>query len=230
MAGLQEALEADRSGYLRAERPALAQGLPPERDVQPGFNPMLRCPLPPVSATSDSLRQFYRGGQVPQSRLLPSPSSPTQNGGGTVVTNTTVVTTSTATSSASTIAATQVSLTTPALNPNIQFAGSVLVSRSFQLISLTASGACRIQVYGSAVNQTADLARALDVPPAAGTMPDLITDLALDSSPYQWRFQNRVGTNTESPQKTIAYITVTNLDQFMTQPITVTISYVPLEA
>jgi hypothetical protein len=37
----------------------------------PDIDPFLRCPLPPVQATPDSLRQFYRGGQIPQRRILP---------------------------------------------------------------------------------------------------------------------------------------------------------------
>jgi hypothetical protein len=36
----------------------------------PGPNPFLRCPLPPVVVTPDSLRQFYRDGMIPQSRII----------------------------------------------------------------------------------------------------------------------------------------------------------------
>ena len=32
-----------------------------------------RCMLPPIIAAPDSIRQFYRGGAVPQSRFLPLP-------------------------------------------------------------------------------------------------------------------------------------------------------------
>ena len=35
---------------------------------------MMRCSLPPIMASTDSVRQFYRGGAIPQSRLLPLPS------------------------------------------------------------------------------------------------------------------------------------------------------------
>ena len=37
-------------------------------------NSTLRCSLPPIIAAPDNMRQFYRGGAIPQSRLLPLPS------------------------------------------------------------------------------------------------------------------------------------------------------------
>jgi len=39
--------------------------------LQPGLSPFMRCPLPPVGGVSpDALRQWYRGGVMPQKRLL----------------------------------------------------------------------------------------------------------------------------------------------------------------
>lgn len=35
-----------------------------------GLNPMLRCPLPFVNSSTDSLNQFYRNS-IPQYRILP---------------------------------------------------------------------------------------------------------------------------------------------------------------
>jgi hypothetical protein len=36
-------------------------------------NNTLRCSLPPIIAAPDNMRQFYRGGSIPQSRYLPIP-------------------------------------------------------------------------------------------------------------------------------------------------------------
>jgi hypothetical protein len=77
--------------------------------------------------------------------------------------------------------------------------------------------------------QLQDAARGLDVPPPAGTLQSLITDVALDTYPYQWNFQNRTGANTEEPQNAFTYVTITNLDA-TSDVITLTIQYVPLEA
>jgi len=43
-------------------------------NTQPGSNPVLRCPLPQITSSPDSLRQFYVGGFIPQTRLIPANS------------------------------------------------------------------------------------------------------------------------------------------------------------
>jgi hypothetical protein len=231
MATLKESLAADLTGYTPVQvEPTLAKYHPPmEPDLQPKFNPMLRCPLPPVSVTPDSLRQFYLGGVVPQMRVFTPPNS-LPGSGGTVIQNTTIQTTTSGSSSSSTssIASKQASITTSVLNPNDVFSGSLLVSKSFQLLQVTASSTCRIQLYGTAMAQSIDLGRALDAAPAAGVFQNIISDVALDTAPYQWPYQNRIGANGDSPQTSLVYISITNLD-IVSDVITVTISYVPLE-
>lgn len=37
----------------------------------PGMTAALRCTLPALYAATDNLRQFYRGGALPQNRVLP---------------------------------------------------------------------------------------------------------------------------------------------------------------
>lgn len=44
------------------------------QNSQPGPNAVLRCPLPQITSSPDSLRQFYNGGYVPQTRLIPANS------------------------------------------------------------------------------------------------------------------------------------------------------------
>jgi hypothetical protein len=191
---------------------------------------MIRCPLPPIAANPDSLRQFYRGGQTPQMRLLPPPALTTGTGGGTVIQNTTVVTSSSSSSSSSSaIVAVPTSITTAVLNPGQQFAGALTLSRSFQLLALTSNVAARVRLYGTASAQTQDSGRALDVAPSPGTTQNLITDVALDTAPFQWTFQNRIGANGDSPQKQTVYLTVTNLSG-SSVAITLSLIYVPLEA
>lgn len=41
--------------------------------LEPGYNTTLRCQLPPITAATDNLRQFYSGGKTPQYRVLPVP-------------------------------------------------------------------------------------------------------------------------------------------------------------
>jgi hypothetical protein len=232
MATLKESLATDLSRYEPVDL-ANSVGLPPLREGQPTKNPFLRCPMPPVAVTPDSLRQYYIGGQVPQFRIL-TPSNSTNganSGGGTTIVN---ASTSTGAAAGTTptptgIVATNVSLTTAILNPNQLFLGSVLSSKSFQLLGATASSPCRIEVYGTQVDQLLDVSRSLDIAPFPGTQQNLITDLALDSIPYKWAWQNRVGANTESPQNGVMYLTITNLSG-ISIAITVSLIYVPLEA
>jgi hypothetical protein len=53
-------------------------------------NPIIRCPLPPINAGPDTLRQFNDGNtDIPRRRVLPLPV--TNSMGGTIVNNTTVI-------------------------------------------------------------------------------------------------------------------------------------------
>jgi hypothetical protein len=113
--------------------------------------------------------------------------------------------------------------------PGAQFVGTIKMSKSFQLLSVTANGAARIRLYGTAAAQNADLARGLDVAVPAETTQGIITDVALDMAPYRWAWQDRVGANADLPQTTTVYITITNLGS-ATAATSVTIMYVPIES
>jgi hypothetical protein len=102
-------------------------------------------------------------------------------------------------------------------------------SRSFQLLVLAVNSAARVRIYGTAAAQSGDLGRGLDIPPAAGTAQNIICDVVLDTAPFTWPFQDRVGANADTPQTTNIYVTVTNLDT-NSDAITVTFQYVPLQA
>lgn len=230
MSTLTEAINASRTGLVPIDRPALnGNNIRLGNDLQPGLNPMTRCPLPPISASPDSLRTFYSGGVIPQHRVIP-PSLPAQvGGGGSVIENVTTESSGSGSTVVVPIKAIQASITTPTLNPNGVFTGVLTISRSFQLLQITASSPARIELYGTATAQNTDLGRALDVPPGAGTFQNIISDVALDTPTYQWPYQNRIGANGDSPQQPLLYITVTNLD-VTSDAITVTLLYVPLES
>lgn len=199
------------------------------KTFEPTVNPVIRCPLPPVSATPDSLRQFYIGGQIPQARLLISDDSDdTKTTTSTTVKTTNNVTVSTGNATQSTISAKQASIKTGVLNENGQFVTALNISKSFQLLFASSSNPCRIRIYGTALAQNNDLARDLNTSPIPGITQNIITDMILDNAPYQWYFQNRVGNNSDSPQKSLIYVTISNIVNSSTA-ITVTIGYVPLE-
>lgn len=232
MPTINEATGVDMSGYT----PASSSGLPassPSNEMQPGFNTMIRCPLPPIfQATPDSLRQFYIDGKVPQNRILSPATIVTNNGGsGTTVENATIFEggTGSFTPSNPTVAR-NASVTTGVLGPNASFVTSLTaISRSFQLLNVTSTMAARVTLYGTAQAQTNDLSRGIDQPPAAGSTQGVITDVILDTAPYSWNFQNRIGCNGDIPQQPEVYITITNLSAAAV-PLSVTLQFVSLEA
>jgi hypothetical protein len=205
---------------------------------EPGNTSMIRCPLPPIfSSNPDSLRQFDAKGQIPQNRIL----SPALDGDNSTFSGTInefvssgVVSGGGGSSSGGggstvPVTAAQQSITTSILNPGQVFTGTVPLSRSFQMLTITSNMAVRVQGYGTRIAQTLDLSRAIDVGPAPGTTQNLIFDIVLDTTPFQWSFQNVVGANGDTPQMGQMYVTVTNVGQASAQA-TVTFLYVPLES
>jgi hypothetical protein len=232
MATVAEAVGNDLSGYGPMAQVGVGGVAPPVTDLAPGRSPTVRCPLPPVFQPSpDSLRNFYMKGQVPQTRIF-NPSLSAANVGGASGGSGTVIETSSGGSSGpvgpTQLSSSTVTLTTPVLGPGQSFAGSMTVSESFQMLSVSASNAARFELYGTAAAQMGDSYRALDVPPPAGTAQNLICDVAMDTAPFQWAFQNRAGANADSPQRATVYTTVTNLSMASTA-VTVTMLYVGLE-
>lgn len=75
MPSLKDATQSvDTTKLTQVQTPA-AQNVPaPEIDNAPARNQFLRSPLPPTNANPDSLRQYYRGGQVPQFRSVTPPT------------------------------------------------------------------------------------------------------------------------------------------------------------
>jgi hypothetical protein len=219
----------DLSGYAPVETtPPASTGAVPSTNQEPGLNVFLRCPLPPIWNTPpDSLRQFYQNGLVPQVRLF---NPPVATGGGGNTTVNTFVSGSSSSNGGGTqtgLSIIQTSIKTSSINSGSKFTGSLVISKAFQLMTVTASSPCRIQLYGTAQEQAADAYRGLDVPPPAGTGQNIICDVVLDTAPFQWTFQDRVGGNGNSPQTSTIYITITNID-VTSDVINVTFGYVPI--
>lgn len=191
-------------------------------------NPTLRCPLPPFSAGPDSLRQFNEDGLTPTFRVIPLPVS-TGISGGTTINNSSINSSSSGGGSTTSLTAKTVTFTTGLLVPGAAAFTVLTMAKSFQLISLSMSSSAEIRLYGAAISQAADASRALDAPVPAEVLNNMVTDIALDASPFNWTWQNRVGVNTSNPQTTAAYLSIFNIGS-STTPITVTITFLPLES
>lgn len=196
---------------------------------------MMRCPIPPVwQASPDALRMFTNNGVIPQTRIF-TPSTPTNTLSGGVV-NEFVSGRSASTGSGTgggsttptTNSAVQGPITTGALNPNATTTATLQASKSFQLLTLSANRACRIQLYGTNQARSSDAGRPLDVSPPAGSTQNIICDVVLDTSPFTWAFQSRVGANADSPQGKVIYVRITNLSAQIA-PINASVGYVPIE-
>lgn len=233
MPSLKDATSNTLAGYIPVTASPQAS-LPPTIGLEPTLNTMLRCPLPPIfQASPDSLRQFYQGGKVPQTRLLSAVTTTigSAGGGGSSASASVVFSSGGGSVPPPTpIIEKQAVITTTVLGPGAQFVGTLPnIGRSYQLLTVSSNVAARIEIYGTAFAQTADLSRALDQPPAAGTTQGIITDIALDTIPMTWNFQNRIAANGDVPQTQNSYMTITNLSGAAV-PITVTLQYVPIEA
>jgi hypothetical protein len=232
MPPLKDTLRNDSpKGFVAVDNPNPPSSPVREPGAALGGNPYLRCPLPPFNATSDTLRQFNEGGKIPARRVIPLPV-PT-SAGGTVnqTTNTTIIQQGGGGGGgggSTTLTSKTVTVNVPALVVGAQFLATVAMAKSFQLLQVTSSNPIEVRVYGDATTQTSDLARATDVPPPFETTPGLISDVVLDTSPFQWNWQNRIGANASSPQTTQIFLTFVGVSGI--SGATVTITYLPLES
>jgi len=201
------------------------QGADPHSvDLQPTLNSMMRCPLPPVNVTPDTTRQFYRGGMLPQIRVMSPPNAATSGAGSGGTSTSGAISSSSSTTVSLTVK--QIAITTGILNPNENFSGVVALGKVFELIQMSSSTACRVRLYGTQNALNLDLSRPIDVAPAFGTEQGLILDSVLDSSPFTFALEGISGSSGDAPQSDLIYIAVTNVGS-ATTPISVTFSYLP---
>jgi len=194
-------------------------------------NPNIRCPLPPVGADPDSLRQF-EGSESPKFRVLPLTP---QTGGATTVNEFGSGVSSGSSSGGSSgssinIVAKTASVTFISIAGNGSAQTTVVLSQSFQILSITANQGCCVRLYGSIAGQTTDGARGVDAPVPAETTQGLIIDVVLDTTPFVWQPQNIIGSNSDSTQSKNVYVTVINPGAAAINGLQITISYVPLES
>jgi len=232
MPALSDTLRKDSpAGFVPTLPPPVSQPVTIPGQVNSfKVNPWIRSPLPPINAGPDTLRQFNDGdANVPRRRVLPLPSN-NGLGGGSTVTNTTVIQSTASGATTPALTAQTVSYVSSMLNAgSTGYSTLNLTAKSFQLIYMAATGPCEIRIYGSANAMAADASRAMDAPPAAEWANNIITDVVLDTAPYTWNWQNRVGANSNTPQTTNLYIAVTNLSGGPTQ-IQLNLTLLPLES
>jgi hypothetical protein len=195
-------------------------------------NVNLRSPAPPINVSPDNLRQYYRGGQVPQARILSPPTLANQAATTSTVKTTTVSTGSTSTTTSGVSPAGQtVGITTPALNVGQIYTTVVQIAKSFIIQKIGVNAPSRVELYETAAQQAADMPRSMAIPVPIGTKHGIICDMQLaQPSELSWICSPVFdGSNADSPQSTSVYITVTNIGAFATA-IAITFSFVPTQS
>lgn len=201
-----------------------------------GLNPYLRCPLPPFSATIDTLRQWNLTGKNPVMRVIPLP---VQQGAGGVSTNITNVSTTASGSGGGTSPTPTPTVLTPVtavfnvpfLSPGATYQTTLKMSRSFQPLQLRATQPVEVRFYSNPTTQIIDIARVTDIAVPFDSIEGVLTDIVFTQSPFQWEWENRVGANADTPQTINVYVTVVNPSQTTgVNPSLVTVVYQPLES
>jgi hypothetical protein len=191
----------------------------------------MRCPLPPTFADADSIRTFEKGSSTPQSRIMPLP--PQTGGTGTTTTSGGISSASSSSSGGSTPTPT-VSARTASVVVNVPANDATLtritLSRSFQILSVSATSPCDVRLYGTQATQSSDSSRQIDAPIPGELTQNIILDVILDTVPYFWSTQNIVGLNADNPQGTSVYVTVFNITSTPLSNVSVYITYFPLES
>ena len=230
MPSIHEAMGADLSQYEPAEpspRPSVAT------NTSVGPNPVLACPLPPMNADPDVLRQAEANRSIPTYRVIPLPQQIATTAPSRTAAASTSSSSGSSSSSSSTtnLVAASVSFNVATLTSLASASGQMAVTKkSFQLLSISANSACEVRLYGTALAQLIDNARVTDDPVPAETSQNVIVDVVLDTAPLIWNFQNVIGVNGDTPQTGTIYITVVNNTGSDIAGLTVTLVYLPLES
>lgn len=216
------------SGFAAAEKNTTPPAVQPGGAL--GQNPYRRCPLPPFSATVDTLRQFDESGKVPARRVIPLPLQTAGTGGSvTNVTNVTAASGGSGGSTTPTLTSASVTFTVPTLAPGQVYTTTIQMAKSFQLLLLTSSNPVEVRLYGTSLSQTIDISRPTDTAPPFEVTQNLITDVVFDTSPFQWNWQNRIGANADNPQTKAIYVTVVNYGVSGVSASNMSVTYLPLE-
>ena len=233
MPSLDQAINVDRSGLTPVEAPVASAPPAPDMSSSQALlrNPFSRCPLPPTNNSPDALRQWGQGDEVPRWRTF-MPQT-TESGGGSSSSSVVISSTSSSSSSSSTVTvvspkAQNASLTTPALPPSGVYLTVVSMAKAFQLLSVTANGPARVELYGTKASQVLDQSRGVETGPISSTT-GLILDVVLLEPILSWACLDTVGANQDSSQSSIVYATITNLSDSV-QAYTISFVFVPSES
>ena len=206
----------------------------PKVSVQPVSpqNANMRFILPPFNADPDSVRLFE--SPSPKIRVWPRPqqkagstatATSTVSGGSTSASNSS----SSSSSSSTSLLAKTVTVTTGPLPAGTIFQSALGMSQSFQLITMTANSTCEVRIYGTQQAQIFDASRPTGSPVPPEISQNIISCVTFDTNPFVWGWQNRVGSNQNNPQTNVAYVSIFNTVPASAAPVTVTITYLPLE-
>lgn len=207
-----------------------APSAPEAVSVQPppaATNSNMRFILPPFNADPDSVRQFESNS--PKIRIWPRPQ---QTGGSSNTTNTataTAVASSSSSSATVTLLPKTAVFTTNLLPAGSNFQTSLQMSKSFQLITVTANTPCEVRIYGTQQAQAFDAPRPTGNPVPPEISQNILTCVTLNTSPFLWGWQDRCGANQDIPQSSTIYVTVFNVVPTSAAPATVSITFLPLE-
>ena len=167
-------------GFEGVEKPPT---LPPPITGEGGqmLNPTLRCPLPPFSATIDTIRQWNMTGKNPVMRVIPLPTQQGAGGGVTnIITNVTSVGGSSSSGSggsgsggsgsggsgggsSATLLPLTAFLNVPFLGPQGTYTAILHLSESFQPLQLSATQPVEVRFYSNPTTKIQDIARPTDI-------------------------------------------------------------------
>lgn len=233
MPSIKDAVGSDLSRYQSMAPDLAAKTTTPITQSTMRASTILRCPLPSFGTDPDTIRQFEQGAGVPQIRIIPPPNIAATSA--TAATSGQLASSSSSSSSSSTtvsLTAASVTVNVGTLIPQASFIGTASVlKKSFQLLSMSASAAVDVRLYGTSTSQLIDEARLVDDPVPAEISQNIITDVLFDTVPYVWGWQNRIAANQDSPQSGTIYVTVINPSTSDTLTgVAVVITYLPLES
>lgn len=217
-----------------------AQPNKPDVSSQPSPLQWTRSPVPPISISPDSINMFENSGLVPQYRVISSLPlfADTTSTGSTTINNTTIASSSgsstggggTSGGGTTSSVAASTAFVTPVISQGQPYQTSFQVARSFVLLSVSVSSQARVEFYSTSNARTSDVGRTVDQPIVLGSPNGLIADLNLiQPTEFSWSMSPAaVGYNGDSPTSATVYATVTNQNT-SSQPVTVSITYLPLE-
>ena len=185
----------------------------------------MRFILPPFNADPDSVRQFESGS--PKIRIWPRPQQ--RQGASSTVTSTTSTASSSSSTTTLSLAPKTAVFTTGSLPAGHIYQTSLQLSQSFQLITMTVNSGCEVRIYGTQQAQLFDAPRATGNPVPPEISQNIISCVTFSTSPFVWGWQNRMGANQDLPQSPTIYISVFNTVPTSAAPVTVTLTYLPLE-